>query len=126
MERTPDLYAYLTGIYTPVRRLQLTATGIFTGPMLVYHHHHEEEEGAKHGGEGHVHKETTPSFFDLSFKAAYSIPFGESTELELSVGVQNILNSYQRNLDSGAERDAAYIYGPSLPRSLLFGAKLSI
>lgn len=24
------------------------------------------------------------------------------------------------------ERDATYIYGPSLPRTLLFGAKLSI
>jgi outer membrane receptor for ferrienterochelin and colicins len=34
--------------------------------------------------------------------------------------------SYQRDLDSGPDRDAAYIYGPSLPRTLLFGAKLAI
>ena len=128
MERTPDLYAYLTGVYTPVKRLQLTATGTFTGPMLVYHHEAAEEApaGAKHGGEGHVHRVITDSFFDLSFKAAYSIPFGESTSLELSVGVQNIFNSYQRDHDSGPERDAAYIYGPSLPRTLFFGAKLEM
>ena len=128
MERTPDLYAYLTGVYTPVKRLQLTTTGTFTGPMLVYHHEAAEEApaGAKHGGEGHVHRVVTDSFFDLSFKAAYSIPFGESTSLELSVGVQNIFNSYQRDHDSGPERDAAYIYGPSLPRTLFFGAKLEI
>ncbi len=128
MERTPDLYAYLTGVYTPVKRLQFTTTGTFTGPMLVYHHEAAEEAsaGAKHGGEGHVHHVITDSFFDLSFKAAYSIPFGESTSLELSVGVQNIFNSYQRDHDSGPERDAAYIYGPSLPRTLFFGAKLEI
>ena len=128
MERTPDLYAYLTGVYTPVKRLQFTTTGTFTGPMLVYHHEAAEEApaGAKHGGEGHVHRVVTDSFFDLSFKAAYSIPFGESTSLELSVGVQNIFNSYQRDHDSGPERDAAYIYGPSLPRTLFFGAKLEI
>ena len=128
MERTPDLYAYLTGTYTPVRRLQLTATGTFTGPMLVYHHEAAEEasSGAKHGGEGHIHKEITPSFLDLSLKAAYSIPFGERTELELSLGVQNLFDSYQRDLDSGPERDAAYIYGPTLPRTLLFSAKLAI
>ena len=128
MERTPDLYAYLTGVYTPVKRLQLTTTGTFTGPMLVYHHEAAEEApaGAKHGGEGHVHRVVTDSFFDLSLKAAYSIPFGESTSLELSVGVQNIFNSYQRDHDSGPERDAAYIYGPSLPRTLFFGAKLEI
>jgi outer membrane receptor for ferrienterochelin and colicins len=46
--------------------------------------------------------------------------------LELNIGVQNILNSYQRDLDSGPERDAAYIYGPALPRTLIVGAKLTI
>lgn len=124
MERTPDIYAYLMGIYTPVKRLQLTATGTFTGPMLVYHH--ETESDSKHSGEGHVHKVTTPAFFDLSLKAAYSIPFGGNTALEISIGIQNIFDSYQRDLDSGPERDAAYIYGPALPRTFLFGAKLSI
>lgn len=128
MERTPDLYAYLTGTYTPTKRLSFTATGTFTGPMLVYHHEAAEEasSGAKHGGEGHIHKEITPSFLDLSLKAAYSISFGERTELELSLGVQNLFDSYQRDLDSGPERDAAYIYGPTLPRTLLFSAKLAI
>lgn len=128
MERTPDLYAYLSGTYTPVKRLTLTATGIFTGPMLVYHHETEEDThtGAKHGGDGHIHKELTPSFFDLTLKAAYVIPFDESTKLELSIGIQNLFNSYQRDFDSGPERDASYIYGPSLPRTLFAGAKLSI
>lgn len=119
MERIPDLYAYLTGIYTPVKSLQLTATGIFTGPMLVYHN-----VSTATGTE--VQKVVTDSFLDLSLKVAHSIPFGESSELELSLGVQNILNSYQRDLDSGPERDAAYIYGPALPRTLIFGAKLNI
>ena len=115
----PSQNPSLTGIYTPVKRLQLTATGILTGPMLVYHN-----VATATGSD--VQKVTTDPFFDLSLKAAYSIPFGESTELEISVGIQNIFDSYQRDLDSGPERDATYIYGPSLPRTLLFGAKLSI
>ena len=114
MERTPDLYAYLTGVYTPMRGLQFTATGTFTGPMLVYHNGDE------------IQKVTTPSFLDLSLKASYTIPFGESTLLELSLGVRNLFNSYQHDLDSGPERDAAYIYGPSLPRTIFAGAKLAI
>ena len=116
MERSPDLYAYLMGTYTPVSHLLLTATGTFTGPMLVYHTI----------ADGNVQKVTTPSFFDLSLKATYGIPFGESTLLELSVGVQNLFDSYQNDHDSGPERDATYIYGPSLPRTLLFEAKLTI
>ena len=123
MERTPDLYAYLTGIYNPVKRLQLTATGTFTGTMLVYHNVSDETIP---GGGTEVEKVITDSFFDLSLKATYSIPFGETAELELGIGIQNLLNSYQRDLDSGPERDAAYIYGPSMPRTLLFCAKLAI
>lgn len=119
MERTPDIYAYLTGVYTPIKQLQLTASGTFTGPMLVYH-------TITTAGGTDVQKVITDSFFDLTVKAAYSIPFGESTQLELSLGVQNIFDSYQRDFDCGPERDATYIYGPALPRTLIFGAKLAI
>ena len=37
----------------------------------------------------------------------------------------NLLPAYSGH-DSGPERDATYIYGPSLPRTLLFGAKLTL
>ena len=137
MERSPDLYAYLMGTYVPVRRLQLTATGTFTGPMLVYHHVATPDLllPVKHEhGEGTVQKVVTDPFFDLSLKAAYTVPLSkpyppalaEGTLLELFVGVQNLFNSYQRDLDAGPGRDASYIYGPALPRSVFFGAKLSI
>lgn len=116
----------LMGVYTPMKNLQLTATGTFTGPMLVYHHVHHDHEAKHEHGSGHVHMETTPSFFDLTLKASYSIPLGEQTQLELNIGVQNVFDSYQRDHNSGPERDASYIYGPSLPRTLIFGAKLSI
>ena len=125
MERTPNLYAYLMGVYTPTERLNITATGTFTGPMLVYHSV-EDDDDSKHAHGVHIHKEITESFFDLSLKATYTIPIDVRTKLELSVGVQNLFNSYQRDLDSGPERDAAYIYGPSLPRTFFVGAKLSI
>ena len=123
MERTPDLYAYLTGVYTPTRRLQFTTTGTFTGPMLVYHSVADE---SKHSHGGEVQKVITPSFFDLSLKASYIIPIGEHSTIELKAGVQNIFDSYQRDFDCGPERDASYIYGPALPRTVFAGAKLTI
>ena len=123
MERTPDLYAYISDIYKPIKRLTLIATGTFTGPMLVYHNVADE---TKHGDGGEVEKVITSSFLDLSLKAAYSIPFGSHASLEISIGIQNLLDSYQRDLDSGPERDAGYVYGPSLPRTVFFGAKLAL
>ena len=43
----------------------------------------------------------------------------------MHAGVKNILNAYQKDFDKGEKRDSGYIYGPSLPRSLVFGAGLS-
>ena len=42
---------------------------------------------------------------------------------EINVGLKNITNSYQNNFDQFKFRDSNFIYGPSLPRTLLFGIK---
>lgn len=125
MERMPDLYGYLSATYNPSKRLSLMATGTFTGPMLVYHSV-EHEEGAKHSHATEVEQVITPSFFDLTLKATYSIPLGARSTLEVNGGVQNVFNSFQRDFDSGPDRDASYIYGPTLPRTLFLGARLAI
>lgn len=127
MERIPNLYGYLTAQYSPIERLSLIATGVLTGPMLVYHAVAEEEdEGAKHAHHAEVEQVITPTFFDLTLKAAYSIPIGHRTTLDVSAGVQNLFNSFQRDFDSGDERDSSYIYGPSRPRTFFVGLKLNI
>jgi len=128
MERMPDLYGHLSATYTPFSRFSLMATGTFTGPMLVYHSvaHHDDEDGAKHSHSTELEQVITPSFFDLTLKASYSIPLGQRADLEINGGVQNLFNSFQRDFDSGPERDASYIYGPSMPRTLFVGARLSI
>lgn len=49
----------------------------------------------------------------------------ESFNLQLNCGVQNILNSFQKDFDCGADRDSGYMYGPTLPRTFFFGMKLN-
>jgi outer membrane receptor for ferrienterochelin and colicins len=46
--------------------------------------------------------------------------------MQLHVGVQNVFNAYQKDFDKGAERDSGYIYGPSLPRSVIMGIRFDI
>ena len=48
----------------------------------------------------------------------------KSFSLQLNAGVQNILNSFQTDFDSGADRDSGYMYGPTLPRAFFIGVKL--
>ena len=115
MFRTPDFHGYCTASYNPLKRMTLALTGTYTGSMLVEHH------------AGFINANTTvktPSFWDLNFKAAYEFKIYRSFSLQLNAGVQNIFNSFQKDFDSGADRDSGYIYGPTLPRSFFFGVKL--
>lgn len=125
MERMPDLYGHLEVVYTPFKTLELMAMGTFTGNTLVYHSV-AHDDGTKHSHSTEVEQVVTPSFFDLTLKATYRIPVGGRTTIELSGGVQNLFNSYQRDFDSGPDRDSSYIYGPSLPRTVFVGLRLEI
>ena len=66
------------------------------------------------------------SFFELGLKAAYEFHLYKHYTLELNGGIKNMFNHYQRDLDKGMNRDAAYIYGPALPRTYYIGLNLKI
>lgn len=125
MERIPDVYGHLTASYTPFKHLDLIAMGTFSGPMLVYHSV-THNDATKHSHSTTVEQVITPSFFDLTLKASYSIAMGSHSTLEIGCGVQNVFNSYQRDFDRGPDRDASYIYGPTLPRTAFLNLRLSI
>ena len=44
----------------------------------------------------------------------------------LTAGMQNITNTYQRDLDYGVFRDSGYIYGPKQPRSVYLGVNVRL
>ena len=112
---TPDFYGYCTASYNPLRQMKLSLTGTYTGSMLVEHHA---------GAIADNISVETPDFWDLNFKIAYDFRIFRSFKLQLNAGVQNMLNSFQKDFDSGADRDSGYIYGPTLPRSFFFGIRL--
>lgn len=117
MFRAPNNYGYVTSIWNPTKALTLSFTGIYTGSMLMQHY----------GAETSLDKEVnTDSFFDAGLKVSYDFSFSKNNKLQINAGIQNIFNSYQNDFDSGEERDAGYIYGPSLPRSYVVGLKYSL
>ena len=116
MFRTPDLHGYLTASYNPFKALTIAVTGTYTGSMYVEHH------------AGMIAQNVTvktPDFLDMGFKASYDLKVYRSFSMQLNAGVQNIFNSFQKDFDSGADRDSGYMYGPTLPRTFFFGVKLS-
>ncbi len=117
MFRSPNNYGYLTLTFQPSKPLTLALNGTYSGSMLMQHYAEQME------GDEEV---WTPAFFDLNAKITYSFTLSAATKLQLNTGIQNIFNSYQTDFDKGETRDAGYIYGPSLPRSVYMGVKFSL
>ena len=115
MFRTPNLYGYLTSIIKPFKNFDVSLSGTYTGSMLVQH--------IAGSGTDRDIAVRTPGFFDLNIKLCYDIPIYSEIVMEINCGVQNLFNSYQKDFDTGANRDSGYIYGPSQPRSLFAGIK---
>lgn len=116
MFRTPNVYGYFTATFTPLKNLSASLSGNYTGSMLIGHN----------AGSGTKTPTTftTPHFFTLNIKVGYDIPIYKYLCLDLSVGIQNVTNTYQKDFDQGWNRDTDYIYGPSSPRSYFVCAKL--
>ena len=124
MLRTPDIYGYLILESNPWRHLTFNVSANLTGPMLVPHETFEPV------------LEKTPTFFVLNAQISYDFhirlqqktntTLPDETVLELTIGMQNITNAYQKDLDIGVLRDAGYIYGPKLPRSLYCGVNIRL
>ena len=114
MPRTPDVYGYFTMNIQPVKRLDISLSGIYTGRMHVPHFGEQDEM---------VH---TPDFVELSSKIAYTFSLGHHLDMQVNAGIQNILNAFQKDLDRGTFRDSGYFYGPTQPRTVYVGFKVSM
>lgn len=117
MLRTPDNYAYLLLDVEPVKNFTISVNGKLTGSMLVPHlaGYIDKDEEVK-----------TPVFWDMGIRLAYDIHLYKHYCLEVSGGVKNVLDMYQRDLDKGENRDADYIYGPTQPRTYFVGLSLKL
>lgn len=113
--RTPDLYGFFNLNWEVNTRLTTGISGIYTGSMHVPHYagYVENDELLK-----------SDSFFELNAKISYKLFLNPN--IELSIGLYNILNNFQNDFDKGINRDAGFVYGPSRPFSIFWGIKTAI
>ena len=117
MFRTPDHYAYFTASADITKHFKASLFGNYTGRMLVQHNA---------GYIAEDRSELAPSFWDMGAQLAYKFYLTESINLELSSGVKNIFDSFQSDIDRGANRDSVYIFGPMMPRTFFLGLKFTL
>ena len=115
MPRTPDFYGYFTLSSQPLKNFNIALSGTYTGEMIVAHYAGYIENDRM---------EETPDFFDLGLKLDYTFILRDHINLQLNAGVQNIFDSFQKDLDKGEFRDSGYFYGPTAPRTFFIGFKI--
>jgi outer membrane receptor for ferrienterochelin and colicins len=110
--RAPRVYGFLNANWTASEALKFDFTGSYTGRMIA---------PKVVSDSGFINLIDTESFLDITTKITYNFDLIENVNIELNGGVQNLLNSYQNNFDSGPLRDSDFIYGPNRPRTFFFG-----
>jgi len=109
--RTPDRYGVLSVQWNNPRFVDLFVGAKYTASMKVPHYAGYIEEDVL---------EITESFltFDASVSRAFDLCEGGHTSLVWVLGMKNLTDEYQEDLDIGPDRDAGYVYGPRFPRTL--------
>lgn len=117
MLRSPDHYGYVSLNGSPAKSLSASVYGTFSGSMLVPHYFENPDDDRL---------KETPCFFDLGIKLSYDIALTRRVTMQVSGGVKNVLDSFQKDIDRGKTKDAGYIYGPAFPRTFHFGVRFTM
>ena len=112
--RTPNHYGFLNFSATPDLHWTFVVSSVFTGVMTVPH--------VIDPASNFTAIKSTPAFTDLHLKVSYKFLPIKTGNWEIFCGLHNALNSFQRDFDTGPNRDAGYVYGPVRPRTIYFGA----
>lgn len=105
--RTPNVYGSAMVTWKPLSGVSLDASWITTGAMSAVN----ERTMTLH---------RTSVFHDVSARVTGTLRISDILLLRLGMGIRNIFDAYQADLEWGVSRDAAFIYGPPMPRTLLF------
>ena len=117
MLRSPDHYGYVSLNGSPAKSLSASVYGTFSGSMLVPHYFENPDDDRL---------KEMPCFFDLGIKLSYDIALTRRVTMQVSGGVKNVLDSFQKDIDRGKTKDAGYIYGPAFPRTFHFGVRFTM
>lgn len=115
--RTPNTYGSAVISIFPEGSWSGALNVVYTGSMLVPHFGGAPELA-------HDELWATKSFWDMGLRLEKSMHIHRSEQtIRIGLGVQNVLDSYQRDFDTTKFRDSNFIYGPPRPRTFFVDLK---
>jgi outer membrane receptor for ferrienterochelin and colicins len=116
--RTPDFSGNLRLSLDPTSKISFYAAGNYIGKADMPH-----EVVVENQEEPELLLVRSDSFFQLDLGLTYRLPLNSGLSAKLNLGVKNVTNVYQDDLDKGPDRDPAYVYGPIRPRTIYVGVE---
>jgi outer membrane receptor for ferrienterochelin and colicins len=110
--RTPNIYGFSSLSYKNETVACADVSLEYTGSMKAPHYSGYIEVDTL---------ETTKPFWVLNIKLHRSFRVSQNCAVNIFIGGYNLLNSYQKDLDRGVNRDSGYVYGPAKPRTFYAG-----
>lgn len=113
--RTPKISGNISVESKITKALSVNLRAKFMGKADVPH-----EIAVEGQDEPDMKLEESESYTRLDLMVNYKLLMLKDFNTTFTFGVRNITDTYQNDLDAGVDRDPAYVYGPSLPRTLMF------
>ncbi|MDW7681974.1 MAG: TonB-dependent receptor, partial [bacterium] len=114
--RTPDLSANIRFSVAASHHLDLFASGKYIGKADLPH-----AVAVDYQEDPLLILKRSDDFFEADIGLSYKLPLNNGLNAKATFGVKNILNAFQKDLDTGPDRDPGYTYGPTRPRTIFFG-----
>jgi outer membrane receptor for ferrienterochelin and colicins len=118
--RTPDFYGNFRISYDIFSMINLHALASYTDNAYLPH-----QTGERIDGTPIMKLERSENFFELNLGTTFKFQLLGSVNNKISLGIKNVFNEYQKDLDKGPTRDPAYVYGPYQPRTIYFAFETS-
>lgn len=119
--RTPNYFGFARTSYEFRFGLTAFAALKFTGSMFVPH-----EIAVDYQDDPILELTETDEFIEIDFAFTKELRLFSDLKTSLTLGLKNITNVYQKDLDYGVTRDPGFVYGPSQPRIVYFSLNLNI
>jgi outer membrane receptor for ferrienterochelin and colicins len=119
--RTPDIFGYIRTLFDFNSSLSGFASIKYMGGMYVPH-----EILVDNSDQPLLKLSKSPTFVEVDISLLYKLNIIEGLNSTLSIGIKNLTDAFQSDLDYGITRDPGYVYGPKQPRTIHFTLELSI
>jgi len=114
--KTPDLTGNIRLFYSAGEKIDLYLHGQYLGKAKIPH-----EIPVEGQEDPLLLLKESDVFLQADVGMTIQLPLNQGINTKIHIGLKNLFNAYQKDLDFGRDRDPGYVYGPTLPRTVHLG-----